>query len=60
MYNEARKSIESIGRGRTEVGEVSKFDPEAPQAIASGRFSQGPYAAAKTGLKPTTFQTKGV
>jgi len=39
---------------------VSEFDAEAPQATASEGLAQGPYVAAKTGLKPTTFQTKGV
>jgi len=39
---------------------VSEFDAEAPQATESEGLAQGPYLAAKTGLKPTTFQTKAV
>src|SRR6218665_1206293 len=45
---------------QTQDTDVSEFDAEAPQATASEELAQGPYVAAKTGLKPTTFQTKGV
>jgi len=36
---------------------VPEFDAKAPQATASEGHVHGPYVAAKTGLKPTTFQT---
>ena len=45
---------------QTQYTDVSEFDAEAPQATANEGLAQGPYVAAKTGLKPTTFQTKGV
>src|SRR6218665_2313979 len=45
---------------QTQYTDVLEFDAEAPQATASEGLAQGPYVAAKTGLKHTTFQTKGV
>src|SRR6218665_246662 len=45
---------------QTQDTDVSEFEAEVPQATASEGLAQGPYVAAKTGLKPTTFQTKGV
>ena len=37
-----------------------KFHAEVPQATVSKGLAQGPYVAARAGVKPTTLQTKGV
>src|SRR6218665_1414965 len=53
-------SVAPLQALNTQYTDVSKFEAEAPQATASEGLAQGPYVTAKTGLKPTTFQTKGV
>ena len=37
---------------------VSEFHAEAPQATASEGLAQGPYVAARVGVKPMTLRTK--
>jgi len=39
---------------------VPEFHAEAPQATVSERLAQGPYLAARAGVKPITLRTKGV
>ena len=39
---------------------VPEFHTKAPQATVSEGLAQGPYVAARVGVKPMTLWTKGV
>ena len=39
---------------------MPEFHAEAPQATVSEGLAQGPYMAARAGVKPMTLRTKGV
>ena len=48
-------------RGAPDTARIlSEFHAEAPQATMSEGLAQGPYVAARVGVEPMTFRTKGV
>ena|SRR6218665_3831695 len=44
----------------TQQDTVLEFNAEAPHGTVSERLAQGPYVAARVGVEPMTFRTKGV
>src|SRR6218665_3487843 len=48
-------TTQRCSRDRNTMDTVSKLQAEAPLATASKRLAQGPYAAARAGLEPTTL-----
>ena len=52
--------IPDISIAPLKVRYYSEFHAEAPQVTASEGLAQGPYMAARAGLKPAILRTKGV